>query len=466
MPGRGEEGGQSKTMAETQKEAAQAKASAEAKENEGKDVLRVVTDKLLFTPDQPSAPGLAKKALSEIAEHFGGTPNGLQVELEVLPGLDENYDAELTQLRVELMAGNGPDVFLMSGFGGNVLRELSTGPVNTLFMNPEAAMKRGQFLALDEYIENARFMDMDKLLPAVMDAGKYDGRQYIMPMEYSLPEGAVRSQVDKASLPANWDEGINSDIDDVRWSYAIGLRNFPGFRSVVFQRAWDNLNETMLIDKDEFFQRTKEACDLYSSYKQNAPAGYQNCGQGGAEVWGASWLWDVNSSGLVSDEVEQPFFILRNSERGLSAGVETWCAVNANTEHPEDAFFMVDIFLSKEYLSTDVFWETRNFVTEIPVLGSHSAAAIPVYSELLTIKFGGYMTDGFTLLGDKQRAALAEAQESITYAYLTSNIDREIDSMFSGLAGRIDSGETISDEDLRKTTDKCHSTLEMMLAES
>lgn len=459
--GETEDGGSSK---------ASSKESSENSEKESAKTLRVLTDKILYTngplelPNSHPSPSLAQKALREIVEHFGGTPNGLEIELEVLPSLDNHYDAELAQVRVELMAGKGPDVFLMSGFGAWSLYD-DVQPVNTLFMNPEAAMKRNMFLALDEYMENVQIMEPDKLLPVVMEAGKYDGKQYIMPMTYNLPMGVVRRQVDEAQLPANWDEARNSDIDDVRWSYAVGLEYSPGFRNVMFEQVADNLNETMLIDQDEFFQRTKEACDLYSEYNQNAPSDYMNCGKNNQEHWRGYWEWEVFQSGLVNKEqVQDPLFLPRNAQGGFSAGIENWCAVNANTEHPEDAFFLVDIFMSKEFQCAVVFWDTQNFVIKYPILHSYGEGGLPVYSELLTKKKGGY--GGLTLLGNTQRAALREAQENITCVYFTSKVDREMDHMFRSLIDRIANGETLSDNEIRKEADKCYSTMKLLLGES
>lgn len=147
----------------------------------------------------------------------------------------------------------------------------------------------------------------------------------------------------------------------------------------------------------------------------------------------------------------------------VTADVEHWCAVSANTKHPEEAFYIVDIMLSREFLSAMNFWNRQEASVDMPLLGDTAHGVIPVHTELLV---NGKMRYRNNRLGLAQRQALAEAQENITFVYITSNFDRELDSLFADLCVRIDNGEALSDEDIRKATDKCHTTMKMMLAES
>lgn len=80
----GEKGGEdnkSRLMADVQKERAQASAAAEKKANEGKDMLRVVTDIDCRSKSlgKPSQAGQGKRAFQNILEYFGGTPSGMEV---------------------------------------------------------------------------------------------------------------------------------------------------------------------------------------------------------------------------------------------------------------------------------------------------------------------------------------------------------------------------------------------------
>ena len=95
-------------MADVQRERAEASALAEKKSNEGKDMLRVVTDidcrsKMM---DKPSQASQGKRTFETILEYFGGTPSGIELEMNILPQ-DQGgaYDAELTHIRTAIAAG-------------------------------------------------------------------------------------------------------------------------------------------------------------------------------------------------------------------------------------------------------------------------------------------------------------------------------------------------------------------------
>lgn len=88
---------------------------------------------------------------------------------------------------------------------------------------------------------------------------------------------------------------------------------------------------------------------------------------------------------------------------------------------------------------------------------------VPVHTGILSGKGTYKYNEG---LVPAERIAIKNARENIGCAYFTSNIDREIDHMMAGLFERARQGETVSDDELRRMTDKTYTTLKMMLAES
>ncbi len=400
-------------------------------------------------------------ALQQIVDHFGGTPNGLKVELEVLPTKDGEYQSALTHMRTEIMAGNGPDVFYLSGFGSCE----DSLPTDTLFPNPEHAMASKFFLPLDKYIENARFMEWDKLDQTVMAAGQYDGSQYIMPMFYRLSMGVLHRETDAESLPSDWQEAIASGEEDILRMYAQAVsRSTPGFRETVFGQIADNIGEELLLDKDELFQRTKEALALYEKYPKVPSGSKTNSGMWYINYSDYSLYYLSGTEDPPKGNTDFTFFAPKGTQGCVTASVEHWCAVGNSTKHPEDAFFMVDVLLSEEFLSCRHFWNIKNSSSvDIPLLGYPGYGCIPVNTELLSNNKKKFKDCSIPA---KQSTALAEARGDITYAYITSNVDRELDHMFIELRDRIKQGENLTDNDIRKATDKTYSTLRMMLAES
>ena len=98
-------------------------------------------------------------------------------KLKIEPILDVNRDASLGRIRVEMMAGKGPDLFLCMNPQATIF--FPSTEKQALFQYPKALMKRHMFLPLDDYIENAKYMEWDKLYPEIMAAGKNDDGQQI-----------------------------------------------------------------------------------------------------------------------------------------------------------------------------------------------------------------------------------------------------------------------------------------------
>lgn len=80
------------------------------------------------------------------------------------------------------MSGSGPDVFIM-----RCDEKASWHTEQALFQIPEQAIESGLFLPLDDYIENAQFIEWDKLTPIVMEAGRNEEGQLILPLTYNIP---------------------------------------------------------------------------------------------------------------------------------------------------------------------------------------------------------------------------------------------------------------------------------------
>ena len=440
-----------KLAVDAQREKAEASAAAEEAADKDKDILRVVTDLDCINAayGYSSQATRGQKTFDSIVKHFGGTPSGIKAKLEVLPMEgDSAYDAELTKLRTQIMAGAGPDVFLMSGFGGGD----ASLPKNTLFQNPEAAMKKGLFLPLDEYIDNAQFMEFDEFDKEVLAAGRSEQGQVILPMFYRVCEMMVFPEDKEAPLPAGWNERLACADSEVRLRASFGLTSL-GFREMCFDRIADTHDEELLIDEDEFFLRVKEALDFYT---------------------GSVPLMDKFSDNMTAQQAinlansgELQYFVPGTVSGSINAAIETWCAVSNTTKHPEDAFFISDILLSKDFLRQESFWNKQPPADEnhenMTFFWTAGENLVPVHTGLLSGKGTYKYNEGII---PARRAAIKNARENIGYAYLTSNIDREIDHMAAELFDKARQGETFTDAELRLLTDKTYTTLKMMLAES
>ncbi|WP_158099706.1 extracellular solute-binding protein [Faecalibacterium sp. An58] len=87
-------------------------------------------------------------------------------------------EAMISQLNAEILSGGGPDLFIMEGY--------RTTEIN-LFPDIEKAMVNGTFLDLTEAMAKEGLSREEDFYTAVLDAGQWEGRQYILPLGFSVP---------------------------------------------------------------------------------------------------------------------------------------------------------------------------------------------------------------------------------------------------------------------------------------
>ena len=154
------------------------------------DTLWIVTEKT------------TKDGMNGQAEHiikaFEKAHEGVTVELEILPEEGQEREIRLEKLRAAIMAGKGPDGFLLP---------LCTYQNEPLFMDVNQAMYAGLFADISEYYDAD---DTEGLLDVVMDAGVVDGGRYVLPLRYDMPV----IYTDRALLE-------NSDLDESQMAEGV-----------------------------------------------------------------------------------------------------------------------------------------------------------------------------------------------------------------------------------------------------
>ena len=96
--------------------------------------------------------------------------------IEVIPYDGSERASMIERIRTEFISGKGPDIFVVT-----------SSKNDSLFRYPQTIMKRNLLLPLDSYISAAKYMEWDQFNQNVVDIGKYDGEQYLIPLDYSFP---------------------------------------------------------------------------------------------------------------------------------------------------------------------------------------------------------------------------------------------------------------------------------------
>ena len=369
----------------------------------------------------------------------------IELEFEFIPGPeDAERDTAIARLRTEIMSGKGPDIFLL----GSNSRDMEP-----LFKVPEKNMANGAFLPLNEYIENAQFMEFEKLVPGVMSAGQYDGEQYILPLTYTMPLTLYNaSEVQHTtSETMTWEQMLEGEDYLRHAAYFYSATGFVDlFMLNSFGQIADYENDTLTLTEEELLKRTEEMIALenirfHDEDAQNAlPTNWQIylCyGFDQLAKWGGYRPSSQNLFAGETDEtvptLDDPMTIvpMYSDDCGAMATVLTYAAINANTTQPEKAFFVLDyLFGLESQQSSSVFHLT-------------CVDAVPVHMDLMQeeypLKYRAYSRDlGHYYLNDGTYENWREVQEQITGAVFSGELYYTLESMYTKCSYAARKGES------------------------
>lgn len=363
-----------------------------------------------------------------------------ELKMEYVPTEEPDRSNFITRAGIELMSGKGADVFIVDCYMGNLL-DKSDG---CMFPYPEKAMKNKLFLPLDSYIENARYMEWDKLLPAVMEAGKNDEGQQILPMSYILTSAACLKGTYELPdpVPASREDMIASG--DPLLDYMA--RPLTDNILMSLGKPADFIAEELSFTEDELFDLAMD----YSGLLRNNRAGlYKSIGgydwENGVRI-GVGGMLDSYIFSTKSSEDELILIPTPNRTGGVTAGISVYGAVNRNTDHPDMAFTVLDKLLSINIMRTDVYSRMQG---------------MPVNMEV------GDFDNRFTwgnpwYMNDWNFQQYCKVRDRIDSVKFYTPLDREAEDTLGGACGAEDADE----DSIRRAVHSAYTTMKMMLAES
>lgn len=370
---------------------------------------------------------------SEVSEFISRIPNmqNVNISYEVLPKNDPERAGALTRIRTEILAGNGPDIFIC------VCPRTYDDP-QSLFLFPENSMDNGIFLPLDSYIPAASNMEWENLTDVIMAAGKNESGQFLLPLSYTFK--VLMMEKSKSSYDANitmsWHDMVNSD--DVTIQLASGGSIYDGFADLA-----DYKEDILLFTENDLLSHAKKELEINEKLTQDVMEPLHILGLTYLHA-PKEGLGDVLLSGGDTNLMMIPKY---NIENGISARVTSFAGINRNTDYPEEAFKVLDILLSKQTQQNCPLYGLFFGVPTQNGLGQLSEPAM------------GYL-EKWTM-SDDNFAQFESLREKINSVVFSSTMDIEIDNIiFEYLQS---SG---SQEDLEKIVHRTYMTMQMMLAES
>lgn len=294
---------------------------------------------------------------SGIGELLGKLP-GNGTDFKVLPEIVASQGAEretaTTRIRTEILAGKGPDVFICEcpTLGLWIGDEDAQG----LFPLPKQVMENRVFLPLDSYIENAEYMEWDKLLPAVMESGRNEDGQQLIPLAYWI----------RAALYDKNDYTMPEDFPDTY----MGMRQSgdPFIRSAAGGGLANIVGTLADYEKDVPAITEEELLELALEMNTVTPASeIEEMSSLPEHEYVAFDRGNIERSIVRLDDYSPEYVMLPscNSTGGITAEVTVYAAVNRNTQNPDEAFKVVDFLLSRNNQQSSKFYEES--VTGMPV---------------------------------------------------------------------------------------------------
>lgn len=385
--------------------------------------------------------------VSDMGEVYGGP---VDIELEVIPMLGDARESVLERVRTEVMAGGGPDIFLVSN-----KNPMTTGE-DALFPVPEKAMQNGVFLPLDKYIEeNAQFTDWRNQEQSIMAGGRTDRGQLIIPLSYTFPLTAFRKSevVHNASKEMTWDDMLSDESGVMRaagtWFHASSsdfeMWESP-YLSYILGDLADYSTEKLLFTEDELLQRTKDVMDLKRRQEANefaeVPDHFQHCINAGYDNF-----IEYNKRNAIKSHEDLTMIPLYSENGGVTATIVSYAAVNSNTKRAKDAFFVLDVLMSSTIQRTSAAFNT--FL---------DFNAIPLQKDIMQDISGLRVQQwGFS---DANFKEFCHVRDQITNVQFRNLLTQELDKMYYQCEAAYG-----DEEQMREIVSEAYKSMQRMLAE-
>ena len=310
-------------------------ATAEYKEEKtGLPVVSILVDlptEVVYSPD----------ALTETLSRMPGYGKDFTLLIEALPSSGQERDIAASRIRTEIMAGKGPDLFLCA----QRMRGLSSGP-DPFFKFPVKAMSNHIFMLLDNYIDKAEDIDWDSFQPVVMDAGRNEEGQQIIPLAYTFEVALFdRSYMPQSQFPMTWEQMTEDPDPNIRVATQGLIYNVVGDLA-------DYEKDVPAFSEEELLNWITKQYETW----QTIPTDSRDAK---CYMLDRQLLSSPNTDISLSGEQEYTMIPVYNMSGGVTANITTFAAINRNARHPDEAFRIIEYLLDPEVQQTSSLFQNR-----------------------------------------------------------------------------------------------------------
>ncbi len=358
------------------------------------------------------------------------------VNFEYLPASGPERESMVNRIRVELMSGGGPDVFIITC---HTMR--SSGDGSPLFPISEKIMANDMFLPLDEYIDNAQYAEWDKFTQSVMEAGRDEEGQQIVPLAYTLPVLYYQRQAENDVVPVGmtFDNMLNDAyfgpllrrLTRTKFLDETGNVNYTNSNHLLY--LFDNLadynTEELLFSKEDLNNEMDTLFNFSDDLIKNPESIDFPHDSTGLDP---TLMLSISTSPGYSADVEYEIMSVPSNNGGYTALITSYAAINRNTSYPQEAFTVIDTLLR-----TDVQQKFKLYTDSLHYGG------FPVHEQLCSGAYpAGVAQREFS---DNVFSELSEIRSNISAARFYGTLDAKLHELIFLYSAAIEKEESTDD---------------------
>lgn len=377
----------------------------------------------------------SEDAVRNVIEAWQVLNDDANAELVLIPGDIAAAETKITQLRTEIMSGGGPDVFIFQ------CKSPYSEEFPVLFSDPEKSMYSETFLPLDEYMDEAQYMNTAVWNQTVLKSGQTEEGQLMLPIYYEYYAYAFRTaDLESAgNLPSSWNELITCEdkvIEDSAANFLLGFHD-------IFGKIADYQGETLLLSEENLMARIEEAIQY---------TGKKWVSDETTKVVAKDWIGNFFLEALAGDRgQEHAIFAFPNEEGGMTANVTMYAAINRNTLQPEEAFSFLDVLFSDEVMSGEGFQVGERF---------YGSSFNPLVSGISVNN--NALQAVCAQISSEDADAVRRIDDQISVVRYHSDLDRELYNLYFTCSNY---RETMDENGRKELIRKTYDTLQMKLSE-
>lgn len=366
----------------------------------------------------------------QIIKAFKKANPDVTVTLEILPDEAEHTQersVRLEQIRTEILAGKGPDVYLIPN---------ETIMNDPLFNDVQQAMHNGVFADIGSYYNADTDLGKEDLVTEVMDGGVVNGARYVLPLRYTYPVLYTDRQTMQAAgldleiSASDFNSLFNTllSASDPQWHCTPASSAATGYAPFLppmidYSSGKVLINEAQMLDLLRKYQGMADTVAINLGMSSYISKGTFFAEQQPVDI---GWLHQIVEFSAISQVENQDLVAIpvRAANGDLVACVSYYAAVGNGCSNPELAYKFI-----REFLTEDVQFEQERL--ELSKYSATSiASGLPVRSkgkvdELWTMYKKIYK--GFGSNEEQTRRKKAVMSVSLTQAdvpILDTHIDR------------------------------------------